>query len=270
MATIAGILLTFKEAGYITCHAGWAAQPGNQLYERVALNNKESLLQTGAYRPASENGQGGIDWGWEMENDTNGPFPTAKRKGEPGLADPFKWFDPVWATGKSLEYARANPVAPFKPWGYGYPGAPRSAFTIDLDTVKAAVGPIETLYSEANSPYWRMLQAGMPVGDMPVPPLVYFSRLPAPVLKFGDSYKEGRVNQLQRLLQEDGRYPGTLDNYFGPRTRGDDPYTGGVKSLQRDFTTWGVWSGPVDGIYSQALFDVWDGMLEFDFYTRWS
>lgn len=276
MPTHGGILLTFKEAGYIAFHAGWSTQPGDQLYERIALNNAESLLHTGAYRPASQNGLGGIDWGWEMENDTFGPFPSKRKKTDTDprytILDPFQWFDPVWATRKSLDYAKANPSSPFKPWAYGYIGAPRTPTTIALPTVKTAVGPLDVLYSEQNSPYWRMLNAGMPVGDLPVPPLVYYSRLPAPVLKYGDSFKEGRVNQLQRILQEDGRYPGILDNYFGPRTRGDAPSnpTGGVKSVQRDFAEWGVWDGPIDGIYSVALHDIWDGMLEFDFYTRWS
>lgn len=273
MPTLGGILLTFKEAGYIAFHAGWSTQPGDQLYERIALNNMESLLHTGAYRPASQNGFGGIDWGWEMENDVNGPFASRVNKADispkrPTL-DPFLWFDPVYATRKSLEYAKANPTQPFRPWAYGYIGAPRTSTTISLGTVKTAVGPLDTLYSEANSPYWRMLQAGMAVDDLPQPPLVYYSRLPAPVLKYGDSYKEGRVNQLQRILQEDGRYTGGLDNYFGPRTRGDTPNTGGVKSVQRDFQTWGVWDGPTDGVYSAALFEIWDAMLEFDFYTRW-
>jgi len=268
------ILLLPKEAAYILAFVGWIDQPGNQLFERLCLNNVESLLDTGAYRPASQNGHGGIDWGWEMENDVFGPFPskTSRSDSDPKhtTVDPFLWFDPLYASTKSLQYARANPAAPFRPWAYGYPGAPRTAITIGLSEMMAIIGPPAQIFHDRNSPYWRMVNAGMSVGTMPKPELFYYSRLPAPILKYGDAYKEGRVNLLQRILQEDGRYPGGLDNYFGPRTRGDPPYSGGVKSVQRDFQAWGVWDGPIDGVYSIELFDIWDSMLEFDFYTRWS
>lgn len=268
------VLLLPKEGAYLLAHLGWASQPGNQLYERLALNNLESLLDTGAYRPASLNGFGGIDWGWEMENDVNGPFPSKRSRTDSdprySTLDPFMWFDPLYASAKSLEYAKKNPSSPFRPWSYGYSGASRTAVTIRLSEMMAAVGPPSGLLDERNSPYWRMLHANMNVGTMPKPALVYYTRLPAPVLKYGDSWKEGRINVLQRILQEDGRYEGVLDNYFGNKTKGVPPNTGGIMSVQRDFQAWGVWDGPIDGIYSIDLFEIWDAMLEFDFYTRWS
>jgi hypothetical protein len=268
------ILLLPKEGAYILAYLGWISQPGDQIYERLALNNVESRLDTGNYRPASLNPQGGIDWGWEMMNDVNGPWPSKRKTSDTdprySTLDPFQWLDPLYASSKSLEYARANSTNPFRPWAYGYPGAPRTAATIGLAEMIAVVGPKEGILDPVNSPYWRMKQERMNVGQLPEPPLLYVTRLPLPVLKYGDSYKEGRVNQLQRILKEDGRYPGGLDNYFGARTRGDPPYTGGVKSVQRDLQRWGVWDGPIDGIYSDKLFEIWDAMLEFDFYTRWS
>lgn len=267
------VLYLPREGAYVLAHLDWISQPGNQIYERLCLNNVESNLDTGTYRPASQNGKGGIDWGWEAENDLVGPFPSKRSTTDSDqrytILDPFKWLDPLYQSTKSLEYARANPIIPFRPWAYGYSGAPRTATTIKLSEMMALVGPKSGLLNEANSPYWRMLHAGMNVGSMPKPPNVYYTRLPEPPMKVG-AYPDGRANVIQRILQEDGRYIGTLDNYYGNKTRGVPPNTGGIMSVQRDFTTWGVWDGPIDGLYSVALFEIWDAMLEFDFYTRWS
>jgi len=252
-----------SEYAYLAWHVGWrdslpGVTGGDLIYKRVGVDEQESQLISGNYRPEAENTAAGAgpDIGIEMWN--------TKLSRLTQLHDPYIVFHPIDALKEALAQAFAEPLKPFARWSY--PGR-KTDSTINLAAVKLEVGEPSTIYDIGRSPYWKMKAAGMETRDLPVPPAdVWVSTLPVAPLRYNTGGNPPNptgieINKLQRVLRDLGRFTGTLDHWYGPRVRD------GVASIQRDFASSGLWTGPLDGKeYSTALRSVWDGVLEANFY----
>lgn len=246
---------TISEWAYLCYHCGFR-QP--DLGVAVAIPRKEGNLHSGAYRTALNNpgipatvpkNYAGHDWSSCMINDYFWKQP-----------DPFTLFDTLGQIRRMRSIFLSHG---WTPWSYGSSvPAGQQRPDIELALVNEEIG--DDPYDIANSPYWRMYDAGIDVGDLPVPPVgEYVSRLPAPPLSFGMTSPPGsdpgdRVHQLGLILLEDHLFtPGVPYWYYGNSTRN------GVRLKQQELAAFGLWTGPTDGQYSVAFHAAWDGLLRF-------
>jgi hypothetical protein len=260
---------TVAEWAYLCAHEGFttsALLTSTNVYVATAIPTEESQRISGAYRPNylnlppyTPNGKGGDDISGCMINSKSWP-----------VDDPFARFDTLtqirtmFSIVSSQSTVASRQFNGWWPWRYGI-GVVNQRPDIHLDVITAQVGLDP--YNISKSPYWRMVDAGVDVAGLPIPPKgAYVSRLPRPPLKpgvYAPNTDEGdRVHQLGVIIKEDGYWVGS-----GPWwSYGKDPNSGmmgGVMSEQRRFQGLGLWPGPIDGFYTEAFHAVWDGALEF-------
>lgn len=274
---------TAREYAYLAWHKNWrltraGVTGGDLIYKRVAIDNSESQLISGNYRPRKQNPAT-----LEMR-DAQGRLYTQKAGADlsaqmwnyefsrvSALPDEFVVFHPLDALELSLLQADDEPTRPFARWSYGVTNPKKTDASIKLAEIKAEIGPAEQIYDIDRSPYWKMMMAGVDVQDLPAPPADrYVSRLPPAPLKVNDAFggaaglPTGSTNALQKWLAENRLWTGGFDNYYGPRV------VNGVKQVQLLLQRLGLWTGPVDGRqWSVELRGLIDDILEWDFLTLW-
>ena len=252
LAPVPALKLTLNEIAFLVKHSEyWTGKDEAICVAQAWLESGGGY--TNVYRPPYMNASGGQDTGLMQINSEAW-----------GHIDPLILFDPIinlyWTRDiHNREQARGKNI--WWPWNYGE-GAwgprsnpPRPARTDESINLAAAQ---EALANPVN-PYWRMVDAGMDVHNLPVPPIgTFVSPLPTPTLKFGQASTE--ITKLQTVLKDMGLYSGTLVQYYGNGT------AEAVAALQQMLANCGLWQYPINGReYSQELHRIWNGCLQFEY-----